>query len=238
MEATRTDLGEQTDIAAVSGLMSVKGLNVVDVGCGPGKLSRELVSAGATVLGVEPDPIQAEKNRLAPPTPGLTFTEARAEDLPLESRSVDGVFFFRSLHHVPIDSMDGALKEAARILKPKTGFLCVAEPGMTGTHFQVMRPFNDETRVRTEAQAALGRIAARLFQSDALFGYVQFARYPDFEAMVTRVTGLTFIDIRRERVETSDVRSLFEAGRTDSGDYAFEQPMLLNLYQGPITATV
>jgi ubiquinone/menaquinone biosynthesis C-methylase UbiE len=234
MDIARTDLGERTDIAAVTALVAVEGLSVVDIGCGPGKVSRDLVAAGATVLGVEPDPIQAQKNRQAPPVPGLTFIEGRAQSLNLETGSVDGVFFFRSLHHVPVEQMEAALHEAARVIKPGTGFLCVFEPGMTGTHFQVMRPFNDETRVRTEAQAALGRISGRLFQTEALYRYVQFPRYPDFEAMVTRVTGLTFIDVQREHVETDEVRSLFEAERTAAGDYVFEQPMLVNFYRGPI----
>lgn len=61
-------------------------------------------------------------------------------------------------------------------------------------------------------------------------------RYADFEAMVTRVTGQTFNYIRRERVETAEVRALFEAGRTPAGDYAFDQPMLLALYRGPLAA--
>lgn len=234
MDIMRTDLGERTDIAAVTALVAVEGLSVVDIGCGPGKVSRDLAAAGATVLGVEPDPIQAEKNRQAPSVPGLTFTEGRAQSLKLETGSVDGVFFFRSLHHVPLDQMDAALHEAARVLKPATGFLCVFEPGMTGTHFKVMRPFNDETRVRTEAQAALGRISGRLFQTEAMYRYVQFPRYPDFETMVTRVTGLTFIDVQRKNVETDEVRSLFEAERTADGDYVFEQPMLVNVYRGPV----
>jgi ubiquinone/menaquinone biosynthesis C-methylase UbiE len=233
MDIARTDLGELTDIAAVGRLLSVNGLTVVDIGCGPGKVSRELCALGATVSGVEPDPIQAGKNRDAPPTTGLTFIEARAENLPIEPGSVDGVFFFRSLHHVPVEHMDAALAQAARILKPETGFLCVAEPGMTGTHFRVMRPFHDETRVRTEAQAALGRTARRLFHSEEVFQYVQFPSYPNFEAMVARVTGLTFNNIQRERVETDEVRDLFETGRSEDGNYVFEQPMLLNLYRRP-----
>lgn len=73
-----------------------------------------------------------------------------------------------------------------------------------------------------------------MFQSDTLFRYVQFLRHPDLEAMVTRVTGLTFIDTCREMVETSDVRSLFQARRADSGDYVSEQPMLRNFYRGPV----
>jgi ubiquinone/menaquinone biosynthesis C-methylase UbiE len=233
----RKHLGECSDVAAAAALTSVAGLTVVDVGCGAGKTSRELAAIGARVIGVEPDPIQAVKNREAEPTPGVAFVEARAESLPVSSGSADGVFFFRSLHHVPVGAMEAALAEAARALKPETGFLCVVEPGMGGSHFPVMRPFHDETRVRDAAQAALERNAQRLFRQFDLYRYVQYPRYADFEALVTRVMGQTFNDIRRERVETDEVRALFEAGRTDRGDYIFEQPMLLDFYRGPLRSS-
>lgn len=231
MNIARKDLGERTDAAAIAALLSVNGLSIVDVGCGPGNVARELCALGATVLGAEPDPIQAKKNREAPPAAGLTFIEASAENLPLEPGSVDGVFFFRSLHHVPIGHKEAALAEAARVLKPDSGFLCVVEPAMTGTHFKVMRPFNDETQARTEAQAALDHVGMQLFRSEERYHYVQFPRYQNFEAMVARVTGQTFNSIRRESVETDEVRRFFEAGRSDNGEYIFDQPMLLNLYR-------
>lgn len=234
MDMPRTDLGEKTDIDAVQALLPLQGLSVVDIGCGPGILSRALCGLGATVLAVEPDPIQAGKNRAAPAATGLTFVEAGAEHLPVGSGSLDGVFFFRSLHHVPGAHMAEALTEAARVLKRESGFLCVVEPAMTGSHFQVMRPFHDETRVRTEAQAALAGTAARLFRDMTRYRYIQHPRHADFAAMVARVTGQTFNDIKRDRVETDEVRALFETGRTADGDYVFEQPMLLDLYRGPV----
>lgn len=227
---TVTDLGETSDVGAVRGVLALDGLRVADVGCGPGLISRELARAGARVLGIEPDPIQAEKNRAAEPFPGLSFAEARAECLPVEPGSLDAVFFFRSLHHVPVPAMDAALAEAARVLKPG-GTLCVVEPGMEGTHFPVMRPFHDETVVRNAAQAALARTAAKLFASARHYRWVQYVRYPDFAAMVSRVTGQTFNSITRDRVETAEVRALFEAGQTAAGDYAFDQPMLMAVYR-------
>lgn len=232
MDTARTELGERSDIAAIAELVPVAGLALVDIGCGPGRLSRALRDLGATVTGVEPDPIQAEQNRLAPAEPGLTFVEARAERLPLESGSQDGACFFRSLHHVPVDAMAEALAEAARVLRPD-GFLCVVEPGIDGSHFPVMRPFNDETLVRTRAQEALSVTAPGLFGAHARYRYLQYPAYDDFAAMVARFTGQTFNDIRRERVETDEVRALFEAGRTAAGTYVFEQPMLLDLYRQP-----
>ena len=231
MQADRKQLGLLTDIAAVESLMALKGLNVVDIGCGPGNLARELSVRGAIVTAVEPDPIQAEKNRGAQPIPGVTFVKARAEALPVADRSMDGVFFFRSLHHVPVASMDAALEKAARVLDPKCGFLCVAEPAMTGTNFPVVRMFNDETRVRTEAQNALARTASKLFQMAAFYTYENRPRYDNFEAMVTRVTGQTFNNIARGDVETDEVRTLFEKGKLPGGGYEFIQPILLNLYK-------
>ena len=228
----RVELGALTDAAAVVGLVALAGLDLVDVGCGPALTSRELARLGARVTGVEPDPIQAQKNRRADPTPGLTLQEGRAECLPLADGSVDGVLFFRSLHHVPLGAMDTALEEAARVLKPEAGFLCVVEPAMEGSNFSVMRPFHDETIVRTEAQAALARISGRLFRREARYRYLQHPRHASFDAMVERVTGRTFNSISREMVDTSKVRALFETGRTDKGDYVFVQPMLLDFYQG------
>lgn len=236
----RKDLGELSDIEAVEALVAITGAQLVDVGCGAGASSRALAERGATVLAVEPDPIQAEKNRAAEAVSGVRFAEAGAEALPAEDAAADGVFFFRSLHHVPRERMDDALAEAARVLKPG-GFLYVAEPAMTGTHFPVMRPYNDETEVRTLAQAALARAAGGgagagadagdLFETPEMSRYTQHPSYENFEALVARVTGQTFNDISREQVERADVRELFEAGRTADGDYVFEQPMLVTLFR-------
>jgi ubiquinone/menaquinone biosynthesis C-methylase UbiE len=229
----RIDLGEMGDVAAVAKIVEVRGLKLLDVGCGAAAASRDLASLGATVDGIEPDPIQAAKNREAAPCSGVTLHEGRAEQLPFAAQSVDGVLFFRSLHHVPLLAMGAALREATRVLKPHTGFLCVVEPGMTGSHFQVMKPFHDETSVRIAAQAALSRLAGeQRFREHSRYRFVQHPRHASFEAMVTRVTGHTFNSISRESVETDEVRSLFEAGLTEQGDYAFEQPMLLDFFRG------
>ncbi len=232
MENARKDLGRLNDLEAIDRLLAVKGLKLLDVGCASGAQDRELVARGATVLGVEPDPVQAEKNRNAAPLQGLQFVEARAQALPADDQSMDGVFFFRSLHHVPMDAMDAAFAEAARVLKPD-GFLWIVEPGMTGTHFPLMRPFHDETVVRNAAQAALARNSNKLFESVELFQYFVYPRFTDFAAFVNQVTGQTFNNIQRSQVETDAVRAKFEAARTKDGDYVFEQPMLLNLHRRP-----
>ena len=142
---------------------------------------------------------------------------------------MDGVLFFRSLHHVPRELMDAALAEAARVLKPD-GFLYVAEPGMEGSHFKLMRPFNDEFEVRTLAQQTLEKCARPRFEETARYVYMQRPRHESFAAMVTKFSSLSYNPIPRESIEQDEVRNNFEAGKTDDG-YGFEQPMLIDFHR-------
>lgn len=225
----RTELGELNDMEAIGQLLPVGGLNLIDVGCGAGVMAKALAEQASTVLGIEPDPVQAEKNRAAQPAVNVTLKEAGGEAIPAEDNSVDGVFFFRSLHHVPGALMDKALAEAARVLKPD-GFLYVLEPGMEGNHFTMMRPFHDETEVRTLAQQALERTAEGLFEESGKYAYMMRPRHESFDAMVDQFTGMSFNAITREMMDVPEVREAFEAARADDG-YVFDQPMLVNLYR-------
>ena len=225
----RTALGELGDLEALQQVVEVAGLSLIEAGCAAGDTARGLAERGARVLAVEPDPVQAKRNRAQPPAPGVTFVEAGAEALPAEDASVDGVLFFRSLHHVPRELMDAALAEAARVLKPD-GFLYVAEPGMEGSHFKLMRPFNDEFEVRTQAQQALEKSARPRFVETARYVYMQRPRHESFAAMVTKFSSLSYNPIPRELIEQDEVRNNFEAGKTDDG-YVFEQPMLIDFHR-------
>lgn len=232
MTELRTELGAMSDVAAVLSLVAVAGRDLIDVGCGAGDNTAALHAAGARITGVEPEPAQAARNCALAPPAGLAFAAGRAEALPAPDASIDGVLFFRSLHHVPVVAMDAALNEAARVLKPD-GFLIVIEPSVEGHYYQLVRLYHDETAERLAAQAALARAASR-FRDVAKFGTVHLARYATFEALVTRALGQGFNAIARERVESEGVRAMFESGRTAAGDFQFEQPMLIDLYRGPL----
>jgi len=224
------DLGEADEMDVIDRLVPVAGLNVVDVGCGGGRITRQLAERGAKVLGVEPDPIQAEKNRAAEAMPGLSFVEAPGQALPVDDDVMDGVFFSYSLHHVPREHMDGALAEAARVLKPETGFLYVQEPMLAGSMEAVYRPFHDETEVRTLAYTALRRVAAPRFAEARELRYRESVRYDSFATFVEEVAGTTYSEFPRERLDTPEVRAMFEAGRTDDG-YVFTRHNRVNLYR-------
>ena len=228
MPGTVERWGLSTDLAVLDRLVQVRGRSIVDVGCGAGALARSLAERGARVLGVEPDPVQAERNRDAPETDGVRFAEGRAEALPVDDGAVDGVIFGRSLHHVPEDAMRPALREAQRVLGPG-GFLYVLEPVMEGAFSAVMKPFHDETEVRRQAREALAD-SAPLFGSAREVHYEVERRFESHAAFVDLFSGLSYNSYGADAVRSETVKRLFEAGRTEEGDHAFLQPMRVDLF--------
>ncbi|MCO4748075.1 MAG: class I SAM-dependent methyltransferase [Proteobacteria bacterium] len=222
------NLGITTDVEALRGLVDWNGKQVLDVGCGPGALGRDLAGLGATVRGFEPDPVQAEKNRAAEAVDGVTLAEAPAQDLPVESSSVDVVVLSRSLHHVPADAMDDALAEARRVLKDD-GVLLILEPDIHGQFSQLIRPFHDETVCRAQALQALDRQAERFTTMDELWYTTEF-RAESFDAFKDRMVGMSFNDIVAETIEQPEVAAAFEAGRVQDG-YRFTNPMRIRVYR-------
>lgn len=230
-----TELGRATDLEIIERLVELSGRNIVDVGCGNGAVSAKLAERGAIVLGLEPDPVQAAKNRDADPIPNVTLVEGSAESIPRETGTVDAVFFGKSLHHVPKDLMDAALREAARVLKPDTGVLYSLEPDMRGEFSQLMKPFHDETQVRAWAQEALTRTADPLFEEAAQYWYEITIAFPDFDSFSQRVLGASFNEIDADKVLTDQVRRRFDAGKSGDG-FSFDNLMRVRLYRGPKTA--
>ncbi len=211
-------------------LLEVDGRDVLDVGCGEGGLVRRLALDGARAVGVDPLPSALERARLAGAgVPGAGYVAGAAEDLPFPDESFDAVIFFNSLHHVPVQSMDGALSEAARVLRAGA-CLYVQEPVAAGSAFELLRPVDDETGVRREAQDALRRAAEGTFTSIERRELVLRVRYEDFDALRAHVVGVD--PARAAALEENDgvVRATFQRlGRPVDGGYEFEQPLHVEL---------
>jgi len=225
-----TELSAGNDIAAIRQVVTLQDLRVADVGCGAGKLAMALAEAGAEVIAIEPDAAQAAKNRDNLRLPGITFAEARAEAIPCRDAEIDGVFYCRSLHHVPPAAMDAALEEAARVLSPARGFLCVIEPDMSGKWWALQRLHADESEVRRLALEALDRTAVKLFNHCAEYWYTVNISYADFETYLARQKAVTFRDPNGALLARAEVEQRFEDGRADDG-YVFGQPMRMRVYE-------
>lgn len=100
------------------GRSGVRGLDVLDVGCGSGIDLAGYASAGANVTGVDLTPRHVELARRHLAAMGLegTVTEGDAEHLPFPDESFDRVSSNGVLHHTP--DMPAALREIRRVLRP------------------------------------------------------------------------------------------------------------------------
>lgn len=157
---------------------------VVDVGCGEGRLTRDLKRLGYVVIGVDASPTLIAAAREADPDGEYHLADAAALLLP--DAVADLVIAFMSPQD--IDDLDGALREMARILVP-------------GGHVRlaIVHPMN-----------SAGRFTSR--DPDAVFeirgSYFAERRYADtFER---EGLAMTFASIHRslERV----TRAFFAAG--------------------------
>jgi SAM-dependent methyltransferase len=89
------------------------GSRVLDLGAGTGKLTATLVSLGADVVAVEPDPAMLTELRRALPT--VRAVPGSAEAIPLPDASVDAVLAGNAMHWF---DMNVAGPEIARVLEP------------------------------------------------------------------------------------------------------------------------
>ncbi|HET6375662.1 MAG TPA: methyltransferase domain-containing protein [Methylocella sp.] len=90
-----------------------EGSCVLDLGAGTGKLLPYLRAAGARLFAAEPVPAMLEELKAG--SPDVVALEAAAEDLPLESGSLDAVVCAQSFHWF---ANEQALFEIRRVLKP------------------------------------------------------------------------------------------------------------------------
>ena len=157
--------------------------------------------------------------------------------MPFEGGAFDAVFVVNTLHHVPLDSMDRSLAEAARVIRPN-GLLIVIEPLAEGTFFEALRIVEDETAVRLAAQQALARaIESNLLRLEATISYVRREVFDDVAQFLNRIIA---VDPARETIVQSNrnvvtAAILAAALQDNEGRLILDQPIkadLLRLVQG------
>jgi len=131
-------------------LLPPPGRATLDIGCGEGRLSRDLRSLGHAVTGVDASPTMAAAARDADPSIPVHVADAAA--LPFDDASFDYAVAFMSLQDV--DDMPRAVHEAARVLEP-TGCLCVA----------VVHPINSAGRFEDDEPGSPFTIAGSYLES-------------------------------------------------------------------------
>ena len=138
IDAERYDRARPPYPDALIAAVVANGRDVLDVGCGTGIVARQLTTAGATVVGVEPDARMAEFARRG----GIPVDVATFEDWEPAGRMFDAVVAGQAWHWV--DPVVGARKAAG-----------VLRPGGTLTLF--WHVFEPPEEVRTAFAAAFRR---------------------------------------------------------------------------------
>jgi SAM-dependent methyltransferase len=111
---------------------------VLDVGCGPGDLLRQMAhhrDGWAILAGIDFSPgMIAEAVRLA--TQGVHFSVGDAQVLPFPAATFDVVMARHMLYHVP--DIDCAVVEAARVLRPGGRFLVTTNSAHTMAEYRAL----------------------------------------------------------------------------------------------------
>jgi ubiquinone/menaquinone biosynthesis C-methylase UbiE len=216
--------------AAIAERIPLSDSAVLDVGCGDGSFARELARAGARMTGLECSEGQLAICRRARKVADESYVTGVAQALPFNNGAFDATVLRASLHHVPVDAMQDALREARRVMRP-AGELFIFEPLTSGSNFELMRLVDDETAARAAAQATIslaieeGWLSRRLTTT-----LVATVVYESVEELQRRILA---IDASRgeqlAKIET-DLRQAFErSGATCNGGRRFSQPFRLDV---------
>ncbi|HJS94892.1 MAG TPA: class I SAM-dependent methyltransferase [Solirubrobacteraceae bacterium] len=192
------------------------GRTVADVGAGTGKLTRELIATGASVIAVEPVPGMREV--LTRTVPGARVLDGTAEAMPVLDASVDAITVAQAFHWFDTSR---TLDEFHRVLRPGSRFAVIwnrrlrDQPLHQAIH-ELTEPYRGDSPSHydggwRDSIASDGRFAA------AGETKVPFEQRFDADGLVDRVASVSFIaaldDAERERV-LGRVRSLaLDAGR-------------------------
>ena len=106
---------------------------VLDVGCGPGRVSAHLAASGLEVAGVDLSPAMVDVARRE--HPHLRFEVASMTDLEAAPGSLTGLLAWYSLIHVPDDAVPGVLGRFATGLRAGGVLLLAFQAGNEVVHW-------------------------------------------------------------------------------------------------------
>ncbi|MDP9492245.1 MAG: class I SAM-dependent methyltransferase [Actinomycetota bacterium] len=118
-------------------LVPEPGVRTIEIGCGEGRVARDLKERGHSVVGIDSAPTLLAAAQALDPAGDYVLTDAA--DLPFEDESFGLAVAYNSL--MDIDDMGGAVHEAWRVLKPGSRFcICVTHPINDAGDFEHGKP--------------------------------------------------------------------------------------------------
>jgi len=224
-----------SDFEQIGRLLPLQGARLLELGCGAAFTTRRLAETFAVreIVAMEVDEIQHEKNLLIPDLPNVTFVYGGAQAIDLPDDSVDAVIMLKSLHHVPVQEMDKALAEIARVLHPG-GLAYISEPVYAGAFNDILRLFNDEKTVREAAFQAICRaVEGGVLQLVEEIHFDTITRFEGFEEFERRILGATHSTFAIDDTLYARIKAQFMPHVDKEGIAEFLNPMRVDLLRKP-----
>ena len=223
------------EIDVIDRMLTLNEAHILELGCGAATKTR-LVAENfnvAKITAVEIDPIQHEKNLKIADMPKTEFKSYGAQDIAEADEVFDIVMMFKSLHHVPAESMDQALAEIRRVLKPG-GVAYFSEPVFAGAFNEIIRPFHNEELVRSQAFSALGRaVDEGVLELEEEFFFDNVMKMASFKQFEAGILNATFLDHQLDDALLADVKRRFMEHESEDG-FVFQVPNRVDLLVKPI----
>ena len=229
------ELPRSSDFDQIGKLLPLDGARLLELGCGAAFTTRRLAESLPLreIVAMEVDRIQHEKNLLIPDLPNVNFVYGGAQAIDLPDASVDAVIMLKSLHHVPVEDMDAAFLEIARVLR-QGGLAYISEPVYAGDFNDILRLFNDEKAVREAAFAATRRaVDSGLFELQQEVHFFSTTRFEGFEEFERRIIGATHSDFDIDDALYETVKQRFLPHIDSDGIAEFLTPLRADLLRKP-----
>lgn len=131
---------------------NLKDKTVLEIGCGKGLVTKQLVKYAKEIIAIDPDKkaIQEAKFKLKN-YKNTKFLVGSGENLAFKNNSFDLVVYSLSLHHITKSFMEQSLHKSMSLLKPN-GKIIILEPSGKGTFIQAEEKYSigdgDERDIR------------------------------------------------------------------------------------------
>lgn len=223
-----------SELQIIADHLPVRGARLLELGCGDAWMTRQIVEQlrPGEIIATEVDRVQHQKNLQKHDLPKVRFVYGGAEDIALDTASVDLVLMLKSLHHVPLDRLDRALSEIQRVLKPG-GLAYISEPVYQGAFNDIVKLFHDERQVRQAAFDAVCRTVQRgdLELVEQIF-FNAPGHFQDFDEFDRRLLQVTHTQHEIDPPLYQRIKQAFEQHMTDAGA-DFLKPMRVDLLRKP-----
>lgn len=136
--------------------------HVLEIGCGSGRITQDLVKYAKSVTAIDPDIQSLKKAKNTINAENIKFLKGSGENLSfLKNEIFDIVIYSLSLHHIPYKYMKSSLIQATELLK-NSGEIIIIEPDKEGSLIKAEEFFNvgdgDESFVKEKAIEAIASL--------------------------------------------------------------------------------